>query len=140
MTPDPNTTQPSHPAPASSSDGSHRSSPTAGLSASDVEDRVARGLVNAVPEVPSRTVKQIIRSNVLSRFNALMGSLFAIVAVCGAWRDGLFGGVVIANTHPKSVNIRADTHLQYGVLMQVMGVLAVHKLPVGLVAEPMDNP
>jgi biopolymer transport protein TolR len=49
-------------------------------------------------------------------------------------------GVVIANTHPKSANIRADTRLQYGVLMQVMGVLNGRKLPLNLVAEPMDKP
>ena len=49
-------------------------------------------------------------------------------------------GIVIANTHPKKAQIRADTHLQYGVLMQVMGVLNDHKLPLNLVAEPMDKP
>jgi cation-transporting P-type ATPase E len=89
-------------APSSSSTSAKRvpynASPTLGLTAAEVSDRVTRGLVNAVPEVPSRTVKQIIRGNVLTRFNALMGSLFAIVVACGAWRDGLFGGVIIANT------------------------------------------
>jgi biopolymer transport protein ExbD len=49
-------------------------------------------------------------------------------------------GIYIANKHPKSANIRADTHLQYGVLTQVMGVLNAHKLPLNLLAEPMDQP
>ncbi len=33
-----------------------------------------------------------------TKFNALIGSLFAIVIICGAYRDALFGGVVVANT------------------------------------------
>lgn len=69
-----------------------------GLSAADVADRVRRGLTNDVPEAPSRTISEIIRANLFTRFNALIGSLFAVVMVCGAYRDGLFGGVVVANT------------------------------------------
>jgi cation-transporting ATPase E len=68
-----------------------------GLTARDVEDRVRRGLLNAVPPVPSRTVSDIIRANVFTRFNLLMGILLAIVLACGAWKDALFGFVVVAN-------------------------------------------
>ena len=69
-----------------------------GLSASEVAERVARGQVNDVPEAPSRTVGEIVRANLFTRFNALIGALFAIVMLCGAYRDGLFGGVIVANT------------------------------------------
>jgi cation-transporting ATPase E len=68
-----------------------------GLSTAEVEDRVRRGLVNEVPPAPSRTVSDIIRANVLTRFNLLMGILLAIVLACGAWKDALFGFVVVAN-------------------------------------------
>jgi cation-transporting ATPase E len=68
-----------------------------GLTAAEVEDRVRRGLVNEVPPAPSRTVSDIIRANVLTRFNLLMGILLAIVLACGAWKDALFGFVVVAN-------------------------------------------
>ena len=61
-------------------------------------DRTARGLLNDVPDAPSRTISEIIRANVFTRFNALIGSLFAIVMISGHYRDGLFGGVVLANT------------------------------------------
>ena len=71
---------------------------TSGLSAADVAERVARGEINDVPSAPSRTVGQIVRANVFTRFNALMGALFAIVVACGAFRDALFGGVIVANT------------------------------------------
>ena len=70
----------------------------AGLTAAEVAERIASGAVNDVPTAPSRTTSQIIRANVFTRFNALIGSLFAVVMVCGAYRDGLFGGVVVANT------------------------------------------
>ncbi|MEO7398542.1 MAG: HAD-IC family P-type ATPase [Ilumatobacteraceae bacterium] len=75
-----------------------RDKASAGLSAKEVAERVARGEVNNVPDAPSRTVGQIVRSNLFTRFNALIGSLFAIVMLSGAYRDGLFGGVIVANT------------------------------------------
>ena len=68
-----------------------------GLTATEVAERAAAGLVNAVPDAPSRTFGQIIRANVFTRFNLLMGTLLAIVLSLGALKDALFGGVVIAN-------------------------------------------
>lgn len=72
--------------------------PAHGLTAAEVAERVAAGLVNDVPEAPSRTLWEILRANVLTRFNALMATLLAIVLACGAYRDALFGGVIIANS------------------------------------------
>jgi cation-transporting ATPase E len=69
-----------------------------GLSASEVADRVRRGLVNAVPPAPSRTVGEILRANIFTRFNLLMGILLAIVLACRAWKDALFGFVIVANS------------------------------------------
>jgi cation-transporting ATPase E len=73
-------------------------SPDTGLSASEVADRVQRGLVNAVPPAPSRTVNEILRANIFTRFNLLMGILLAIVLACRAWKDALFGFVIVANS------------------------------------------
>lgn len=72
-------------------------SPQMGLSAADVEQRVRAGLTNEVPEAPSRTISQILRANIFTRFNLLMCVLLAIVLACGAYKDALFGGVIIAN-------------------------------------------
>ncbi len=72
--------------------------PQRGLSIAEVAERVARGETNDVPDAPSRTVSEIIRANLFTRFNALIGSLFAVVMACGAYKDGLFGGVIVANT------------------------------------------
>ena len=71
--------------------------PALGLTDAEVASRVAAGLVNAVPPAPSRTITQIIRANVFTRFNLLMSVLLAIVLACGAYKDALFGGVIIGN-------------------------------------------
>ncbi|MCU1395903.1 MAG: metal transporter ATPase [Ilumatobacteraceae bacterium] len=69
-----------------------------GLTSAEVAERVARGEVNNVPDAPSRTVGEIFRANLLTKFNALIGSLFVLVMITGQYRDGLFGGVIVANT------------------------------------------
>ncbi len=69
-----------------------------GLTAAEVADRVARGLVNAVPAAPTRTVGQIVRANVFTPINLVVGVLAALVIAAGSPKDALFGGVIIANS------------------------------------------
>jgi cation-transporting ATPase E len=69
-----------------------------GLSSAEVAERVTRGQVNDVPSRSSRSVREIVRANVFTRFNAIIGALFAIILVVGPLRDGLFGLVIVANT------------------------------------------
>ena len=71
---------------------------TEGLTQQEVAERVARGQVNDVPAVPSRTVGQIVRANVFTRFNALLGSLLVVILIVGPIQDALFGFVLIANS------------------------------------------
>ncbi|HSJ49776.1 MAG TPA: HAD-IC family P-type ATPase [Actinomycetota bacterium] len=68
-----------------------------GLTAAEVADRRARGQVNDVPSSPSRTVREIVRANVFTRFNALLGSMLVVILIVGPIQDALFGGVLIAN-------------------------------------------
>jgi cation-transporting ATPase E len=68
-----------------------------GLSVEEVADRVRRGLVNDVPAAPSRTFGQIVRANVVTRFNILLGSLLAVILVVGPIQDALFGIVLVSN-------------------------------------------
>ena len=68
-----------------------------GLTAQEVAERVALGKVNDVPAVPSRTVGQIVRANVFTRFNALLGSLLVVILIVGPIQDALFGFVLVAN-------------------------------------------
>ena len=69
-----------------------------GLSAAEVAHRVANGQVNDVPSAPTRTVGQILRANLFTRFNLLLGSLLAVILVVGPLQDALFGLVIVANT------------------------------------------
>ncbi|MFJ5922933.1 HAD-IC family P-type ATPase [Kitasatospora sp. NPDC092948] len=69
-----------------------------GLTAAEVAERVARGQVNDVPVRSSRSVREIVRANVFTRFNAIIGVMFGIILVVGPIQDGLFGLVIVANT------------------------------------------
>ncbi|MFB7475870.1 HAD-IC family P-type ATPase [Kitasatospora sp. NPDC056184] len=69
-----------------------------GLTAAEVAERVARGEVNDVPVRSSRSTREIVRANVFTRFNAIIGVMFAIILVVGPLQDGLFGLVIVANT------------------------------------------
>jgi len=71
--------------------------PARGLRAEEVAERVARGEVNDVPAAPTRTVGQILRVNILTRFNALLGVMLVLILVVGPIQDALFGLVLIAN-------------------------------------------
>jgi cation-transporting P-type ATPase E len=68
-----------------------------GLSIAEVADRVARGQTNASPERSSRTTAEILRANLLTRFNFILGSLLAVILVVGKPQDALFGIVLVAN-------------------------------------------
>jgi cation-transporting P-type ATPase E len=72
--------------------------PARGLSTAEVEARVARGEINDVPVRSSRSAAHIIRANVFTRLNAIIGALFVIVLVVGPVQDSLFGYVILANT------------------------------------------
>ncbi|MFI2379375.1 HAD-IC family P-type ATPase [Streptomyces sp. NPDC018964] len=73
-------------------------SPVTGLTAAEVADRVARGQVNDVPVRSSRSLAEIVRANVLTRFNAIIGVLWLIMLVVAPIQDSLFGFVILANT------------------------------------------
>jgi len=69
-----------------------------GLTAADVAERIADGRVNDVPDAPVRTLPQIVRANVLTPVNAIIGTLFVLILIAGYPADALFAGVVISNS------------------------------------------
>lgn len=69
-----------------------------GLTAAEVAGRVARGQVNDVPVRSSRSFGEIVRANVFTRFNAIIGVLWLIMLVVAPIQDSLFGFVILANT------------------------------------------
>ena len=69
-----------------------------GLSEAQVRKRVCAGKANGAQPTTGRTVGQIVRANVVTRFNAILGSLFFVAVVVGPPQDALFGVVLVANT------------------------------------------
>ena len=78
-------------------EGGHQQAPT-GLSAAEVSQRVREGRTNDVPTAPERTIGQIVRSNVLTPVNAIIGSMFVLILVAGFPADALFAGVIVSNS------------------------------------------
>src|SRR5689334_15744305 len=71
--------------------------PPTGLTSAQVAERVARGLMNAGGEHTSRSVAHILRANILTRFNLILGVLLAVILAVGQPQDALFGVVLVAN-------------------------------------------
>ncbi|WP_280266391.1 cation-translocating P-type ATPase [Nocardia wallacei] len=69
-----------------------------GLSPAEVEQRVRDGQTNDVPDRASRSVADIVRANVFTRINAILGVLFILVLATGSIIDGMFGLLIVANS------------------------------------------
>ena len=73
-----------------------------GLSSAEVHDRITRGLVNR-DDTPARTDWDVVRENLFTFFNMVLGSLIAALFVLaivdqnvGNFQDGIFVGIVVA--------------------------------------------
>lgn len=72
--------------------------PSVGLTADQVARRRADGRTNDVPGRASRSVRDIVRANVFTRINAILGVLLIIVLATGSVIDGMFGLLIVANS------------------------------------------
>ncbi len=79
-------------------DDPERTTDLSGLSDDEVAQRVAAGHTNDVPTRAARSVSEIIRANVFTRINAILGALFLIVLATGSVINGLFGLLIVANS------------------------------------------
>ena len=68
-----------------------------GLSDAQVEERKAKGQVNATEHPTSRSLASIIRANVLTPFNGVLVAAMVTVAVVGSWKDMVFGLIMVCN-------------------------------------------
>lgn len=71
---------------------------TLGLTDAEVARRVTEGKSNAVPQRAARSIAEIVRANVFTRINAILGVLLIIVLVTGSVINGLFGLLIVANS------------------------------------------
>ncbi|MFF0490762.1 cation-translocating P-type ATPase [Nocardia sp. NPDC004068] len=69
-----------------------------GLTTAEVEQRVREGHTNDVPDRASRSAADIVRANVFTRINAILGVLFVLVLATGSLIDGMFGLLIVANS------------------------------------------
>lgn len=69
-----------------------------GLSSAQVSERLSKGYDNAPLDPPTKTVKQIILSNVFTYFNIVFFILAAFIIAVRSWNNLMFMGVVIINT------------------------------------------
>jgi cation-transporting P-type ATPase E len=71
--------------------------PLRGLSSKEVAERVALGRTNASGQHTSRSFGEILRANLLTRFNFLLGALLVVILAVGHPQDALFGIVLVTN-------------------------------------------
>ncbi|WP_409436526.1 cation-translocating P-type ATPase [Mycobacterium sp. SMC-14] len=71
---------------------------TPGLTDAQVAQRVTQGQTNDIPARAARSVPEIVRANVFTRINAILGVLLAIVLTTGSLINGLFGLLIVFNS------------------------------------------
>ena len=69
----------------------------AGLSREQLQERQSLGLTNRQQTDSSRSFATILRANLFTLFNAVVGGSFLLLLFLGQWKDALFGLAVIAN-------------------------------------------
>lgn len=69
-----------------------------GLTSAEVEERTRAGRTNKATRTTGRTTWEIIRANVFTRINAMLGVLCVIVLATGSWINAAFGLLIIANS------------------------------------------
>ncbi len=69
-----------------------------GLTAAEVEERTAQGLVNRADITTDKTTSQIIKSNLFTYFNLIFLILAVLLCLVGSYRNLTFLPVVIGNT------------------------------------------
>ena len=115
--------------------------PPAGLTAAAVAERRQRGLTNVTSDTNVRTVGDIVRANLVTRFNAILGTLLVVVLVIGDFRDALFGIVLVTNATVGIVQeVRAKRTLDRLALIAAPKATVVrdgdlHQVPVAHVVQ-----
>ena len=106
-----------------------------GLSAVEVQKRIDRGQINDIPHGTSRTVGEIVRANIFTRFNVLLGVLVVVVLFVAPIQDALFGFVLVANASIGIVQeLRAKQALDRLALLSAPRARVVRQGSVGELA------
>lgn len=84
--------------PRSTKHGTAEKPDLSGLTTAEVEERTRAGRTNKATRTTGRTTWEIIRANVFTRINAMLGVLCVIVLATGSWINAAFGLLIIANS------------------------------------------
>jgi cation-transporting ATPase E len=106
-----------------------------GLSSAEAARRLADGLGNTVTTTTGRSVGEILRANILTRFNALLGGLLVVILIVGPLLDALFGLLLVANS-----GIGLVQELRARRTLQRLAVLTAPRARVVRDAEVSDCP
>lgn len=68
-----------------------------GLTENQVKEKIQKGEVNADANPPTKSVKEIVRTNVCTFFNLLNIALGVLVILVGSYKNALFLGVIFFN-------------------------------------------
>lgn len=98
-----------------------------GLFRADVASRVERGLSNPAPDTTSRNLWETIRANVLTLFNAIVGTSFTILLLIGSWQDAHFGLAAVGNAE---IGVMQEYRAK-----QSLGRLAVLEAPARVLCD-----
>ena len=71
--------------------------PRTGLTAARVAELTADGRTNAFAGDSSRSAWNIVRANVFTLFNGIVGACFLVLLLLGRWQDALFGLAAFGN-------------------------------------------
>lgn len=88
-----------------------------GLSSAEVAERKANGYANISNNQNTRTLKEIVKSNVFTYFNGIFIVLAILMFAVGAWKNTMFLIVVVTNT-------------LIGIIQEVRSKKAVDKLTI----------
>lgn len=69
-----------------------------GLSKREVEERIQQGKQNIPVEAPSKSVKEIVLTNIFTYFNLIFAVIAGLLILVGAFRELTFLPIIIANT------------------------------------------
>ena len=97
-----------------------------GLSETEGAKRKAAGLVNQFTPRASHTVRQILRANVFTLFNAILSICIVVTSIFGHWADAVFGIVMVFNALTGIVSeLRAKRVLEKISILQENPVMVV---------------
>ncbi len=96
---------------------------------------MSHGETNRTEDVTSRPLSEIVKANVFTRFNGLLGALLVLVLLTGAYRNALFGIPLLVNS---VLGIAQEWHAK-----RKLDSLAVLHAPTALVlrdGQPVELP